>query len=320
MNSWKLKDSSKGHEGLVSDDNFQNSVIFHYPCSSNYDCTYYHSELPPGIYKFEVWGADGGDGMYHSTYTKRPGKGGYSVGAFFINKTTNVYVFVGGKSENGLHPSTRDAKGGYNGGGDAPSDKVGSNNDSGGAGGGATDIRIGDVDLDSRVIVAGGAGGTGFDTSYVNIEITPFGGGLTSSLPRSSGGTGVAASQTTGYQKGNGQKGIIGSLGTTTSGGGGGGYFGGNAIAESYGGQAGGGSSYIDGVFSYGDIVKNATNGESEMPLLNGVGKGNSRHGAARITLVSSVINDKKKITCLQNCYFSSDKNILFYVLLISFS
>ncbi|EAY08616.1 PE-PGRS protein, putative [Trichomonas vaginalis G3] len=317
MNSWRLKDTSKGQESLSSDDNFQNSIILRYPCPSNNDCTYYQSILSPGIYKFEVWGADGGAGTADGYYTQHTGKGGYSIGAYIVNQTVNAYVFVGGKGENATNPSTRPAKGGYNGGGDSPQDQN-FNDDAGGGGGGATDIRIGNIDLDSRVIVAGGAGGTGFDTKYYNIQETPFGGGLTSSLPRGYGKTGTASSQTSGYQKGVGQPGI--NDGTTTSGGGGGGYFGGFTIVGSSAGQAGGGSSYIDGVVSYGSVEKNTINGETAMPVLNGFSVGNNGHGFARITLLSSLVIKEKPISCIQNSYFSSDKNILFYVLLISFS
>ena len=143
---------------------------------------------------------------------------------------------------------------------------------------------------------------------------------MTSSLPRSNGKNGTASSQTSGYQKGDGEPGIHDESRIGTSGGGGGGYFGGLTIVGPTAGQAGGGSSYIDGVISYGSVEKNAINGETTMPVINGFSVGNSGHGFARITLLSSFINNKKCVSCIQNSYFSSDKNILFYILLISFS
>ncbi|EAY08615.1 hypothetical protein TVAG_239750 [Trichomonas vaginalis G3] len=134
MNYWRLKDPSKGHESLSSDDNFQNSIILHYPCSSNNDCTYYQSVLLPGVYKFKVWGAEGGDGLANGAFSRQTGKGGYSIGAYIVNQTVNAYVFVGGKGEDATDPSTRPAKGGYNGGGDSPQDTDPSNNNDAGGG------------------------------------------------------------------------------------------------------------------------------------------------------------------------------------------
>ena len=79
--------------------------------------------LPPGRYRLECWGAQGG---YRSN-TAYGGKGGYSVGELTLNEETTLYVQVGGSGNTGK------TSGGYNGGG-----KRSTYN----GGGGGTDIRI----------------------------------------------------------------------------------------------------------------------------------------------------------------------------------
>ena len=98
--------------------------------------------LPPGRYRLECWGAQGG---YRSN-TAYGGKGGYSVGELTLNEETTLYVQVGGSGNTGK------TSGGYNGGG-----KRSTYN----GGGGGTDIRVGQDDLYARVIVAGGGGSDG---------------------------------------------------------------------------------------------------------------------------------------------------------------
>ena len=98
--------------------------------------------LPPGSYKLECWGAQGG---YRSS-SLYSGKGGYSVGELTLNEETTLYIQVGGSGNTGK------TSGGYNGGG-----KRNAYN----GGGGGTDIRIGQDSLFARVIVAGGGGSDG---------------------------------------------------------------------------------------------------------------------------------------------------------------
>lgn len=185
-----------------------------------------------GIYKLEVWGAQGeGNG----------GKGGYATGSILLTANTTLRIYVGGQS-------------GYNGGG------TGGYN-----GGGATDIRTGTA-LSDRVIVAGGGGGA----SNSNM-VGGAGGGTTGGDGTGSyGGPGGGATQTsggkprsaasTGYNAGGsgslGQGGDGAYSGTSrNAGGGGGGYYGGAGGStdypnysdnDDYGG--GGGSGYIGGV------------------------------------------------------------------------
>lgn len=194
--------------------------------------------LSPCIVVLEVYGAQG---------TVQGGKGGYSKGTYYNEITEDFNVFVGGQN-------------GYNGGG------VGSTCGTqfkGGNGGGATDIRIIDNELSSRIIVAGGGGGghtweAGSSSSYKYVT-GGSGGGL-------SGGDGAKAkggTQTTGYALGQGESGAMtgNSNYQTYSVGGGGGYYGGfkgNCLtrsyqpasgfwqnSDSYLSAAGGGSGYL---------------------------------------------------------------------------
>ena len=103
--------------------------------------------LPKGVYKLEVWGAQGGSYGTNST----GGNGGYSIGIITLTAETVLYIYVGGQGTYNTTPRSFVA-GGFNGGG-----KAGYHY--GGSGGGASDIRIGTDSLYSRVIVAGGAGG-----------------------------------------------------------------------------------------------------------------------------------------------------------------
>ncbi|EGT4785137.1 hypothetical protein DD076_09365 [Clostridioides difficile] len=103
--------------------------------------------LKPGKYKLECWGARGGatgtpheEGFYY-------GKGGYCSGELTLRKKTALYVYVGFDGKKGSQ---------FNGAGYCGS----------ATGGGATDIRLVDGNWDnpqgllSRIIVAGGGGGT----------------------------------------------------------------------------------------------------------------------------------------------------------------
>lgn len=106
----------------------------------NYTGSTQSKTLKPGTYTIECWGGQGG------TYSGCiGGYGGYSKGTITLTKTTTVYISVGGAG------SSSSTAAGFNGGGTGIS--------SGRGGGGATDVRIGQNSLYSRVIVAGGGGG-----------------------------------------------------------------------------------------------------------------------------------------------------------------
>ncbi|EGT4638670.1 hypothetical protein F1257_19695 [Clostridioides difficile] len=199
--------------------------------------------LKPGKYKFECWGGRGGasgtpfaSGFYY-------GLGGYCSGEITLRKETTLYVYVGFDGIRG-YTSVNNRNGHtFNGGG------YGTNR----SGGGATDIRLvgGEWDneqgLLSRIIVAGGGGGT-FDKEYGG-----HGGGLKGELGTSInsavclGGTqfeGGRGYRDDGSCDGSFGKGATRLANPSVYSGGGGGWFGGSRPYHSeYG--SGGGSGYV---------------------------------------------------------------------------
>lgn len=208
----------------------------------NYTGLVQSKTLKPGTYTIECWGGQGGT---YSSYIG--GYGGYSKGTITLTKTTTVYVSVGGAG------SSSSTAAGFNGGGTGIS--------SGRGGGGATDVRIGQNSLYSRVIVAGGGGGAGVTSA--NANPCGCGGGeyggdgsynnTTGSYTTGQNRSGGSASQTAG--------GITWSTGTQATfgqggnasgyscGGGGGGWYGGGGAydsdSDSDGRWGGGGSGYV---------------------------------------------------------------------------
>lgn len=208
----------------------------------NYTGSTQSKTLKPGTYTIECWGGQGG------TYSGCiGGYGGYSKGTITLTKTTTVYISVGGAG------SSSSTAAGFNGGGTGIS--------SGRGGGGATDVRIGQNSLYSRVIVAGGGGGAG--VTNANANPCGCGGGeyggdgyynnTTGSYTTGQNRSGGSASQTAG--------GITWSTGTQATfgqggnasgyscGGGGGGWYGGGGAydsdSDSDGRWGGGGSGYV---------------------------------------------------------------------------
>ena len=189
--------------------------------------------LGPGTYKFEVWGASGGN------LNALGGAGGYASGIIRINKNTKIFVHVGSQGKDNSYGID---SAGCNGGGYATHSQ-------GTSGGGATDIRIGSDYLYSRVIVAGGGGGTGNSmTEYGGFGGGEKGGDGANTIIRAGKGanqyeetTKCADNSTTSCPDG-----IFGFGGNTTgiyAGGAGGGWYGGSASVENEGG--GGGSGYV---------------------------------------------------------------------------
>ncbi len=128
--------------------------------------------LRAGTYQFECWGAQGGD--YNST-NRLGGKGGYSVGTLTISEENIFYLYAGGAGIKTSALSTAQG-GGFNGGGNAYTT---SNSYIMCGGGGASDVRIGQDSLYSRVIVAGGGGAGTYFTSTTGGITGGHGGGLT---------------------------------------------------------------------------------------------------------------------------------------------
>lgn len=198
--------------------------------------------LKPGTYTIECWGGQGGT---YSSYIG--GYGGYSNGTITLTEATTVYISVGGAG------SSSSTAAGFNGGGTGIS--------SGRGGGGATDVRIGQNSLYSRVIVAGGGGGAGVTSA--NANPCGCGGGeyggdgyyndTTGSYTIGQNRCGGSASQTAGGKTwSTSTQAIFGQGGNASGyscGGGGGGWYGGGGAydndSDSDGRWGGGGSGYV---------------------------------------------------------------------------
>ena len=201
--------------------------------------------VPAGVtsVSFDVAGGSGGRDNYSTPAI--PGKGGRVQGTLAVNPGNVLNIFVGGKGGDG---TATGAVGGYNGGANAMFYSFAS----GGAGGGASDIRLGGTGLGNRVVVAGGAGGSGWNDAAVagGHGGTTSGGNSGNNLSGNyaSGGSqfvgGAPATYPTYVPA---SAGSFGNGGAPSiqgiSGGGGGGYYGGGGGLWSGGG---GGSSYTD--------------------------------------------------------------------------
>jgi hypothetical protein len=215
--------------------------------------------LPRGTYRIECWGAQGGStngGGAATGVSKIGGSGGYSAGEITLKSPTTVYINVGGE---GL-PQAISAPGGFNGGGNAAAGSV----IACGGGGGASDVRLGNHSVYSRVSVAGGGGAAGFQECNGSAGVISggHGGGATGGTPIAGGYSariGQGGTQTAGgaggfetYGSGNTGSFGLGGDGSTTGtsangGGGGGGWYGGGAGANGSNCAAGGGggSGYV---------------------------------------------------------------------------
>ena len=226
------KTSSNVIEGKVGKINY--TTNFEYTG----ECTTYIVKSN-GYYNLEVWGAQGGN--YNTTYVG--GLGGYSKGIVHLEKGTTLYVCVGGQPQTVTTTKTA-VPGGFNGGGNGFNRDYSSTYTYGQAGGGATDIRIGQNSLYARVIVAGGGSGS-------NNRISGYAGGGLSGI---SGQSGYAGTQTSAGSGGSfGQGGSASTSGNNYkygASGGGGGFYGGGAgtsysDSTNYDKYTGGGSGYV---------------------------------------------------------------------------
>ena len=273
---YQLVDRSKGVCNVVKR---SDSIVFDYPCAKINDCTPYKLTIQPGKYRFELWGAQGGDSRYwnkDSIRTDSGGKGAYVAGDLNLIGTTELFLFLGGKGEDqaSIVKGVR-AKGGFNGGGNGGNDM---NDDkypeSGAGGGGSTDIRLilDDnelVSLKSRIIVASAGGGavsanaSGYNRSYTDFG---FDGGMLI-------GTGniswCAISNQTSGLFGKGNDGIdLGTYDLTykvggSTGGSGSGYYGGSTFkgfTDYLEGGGTGGSSFISGYEGCSAVEENEDN------------------------------------------------------------
>ena len=219
------------------------TVSYPYPCpDNNITCHPLTITLDPGSWFIELWGAGASNG------------GGYTAGILPLYHKLTVYAYLGGQE---MPTGDNAGYGGYNGGGN--STKIGKfNNIYRQAGGsGATDIRLTIGSYESRIMVAGGAGG-GISCSPYSRE-AGHGGGLIGGAgsyypdiptPDSPGQGGTQSDGGTGQTKGGFGDGASSSPSQNTdcAGAGGGGYYGGGSgYHNEYTGSGGGGSSYISG-------------------------------------------------------------------------
>ena len=228
---------------LVDDNEYVPTNVYNYSYTGKED---FFLVPVTGDYTIEAWGAQGGQSYGNGAYREVGGYGAYSTGKIHLEKRQILYINIGGQGEQAMY--NVDAKGGYNGGGNAAHDhsNEGSNGESAGGGGGASHIAFTSgllSELESKkdqvIMVAAGGGGSAW---YMGGHAGGIESKSTSYTPTN------VATQTSGYAFGIGQ-----SAGTYTSStksydgvaGAGGGWYGG--YTQDVNGRASGigGSSYI---------------------------------------------------------------------------
>ena len=210
----------------------------------------------------ECWGAQGGTLNRDNILG---GNGGYVFGKLSVNSATIFYVYVGQVGSNPDFSTSYYSPISFNGGGQVlhlEKKTGGKKDDVGSSGGGATDIRLtnGTWDnfnsLKSRIMIAGGGGGSGYHSSAAYLP--GVGGGLNGQDAYGSriwtfagtgggqthGGIGYDGSSTYVDMNGVLGKGGKGYGEYDGGGGGGGGYYGGSGGVVDSGS---GGSSFISG-------------------------------------------------------------------------
>ena len=270
-----------------------------------------------GVYKLEVWGAGGGNGIHNSEVVENDYYAGYSSGDITLSKDDKLYIAVGGKGTDATVGNS--SAGGFNGGGAGDWDH--NDDESMGGGGGATSIQnalIGDGELknyennkDNVLIVAGGSAGGGQTEKepYYSQYKLSNGGGYIGGAAGTTNWRGTynaipSATQDSGYAFGLGASGTdITIYNNQEAPGAGGGWYGGYTLTEDYVTTtkfsfAGGGSGYIgsslltnkamycfDCFESKDDDTRTiATTCHEETPTEKCSKKGN---GYAKITLIS---------------------------------
>lgn len=234
-----------------------------------YSGTYKAITLPAGQYKFECWGAQGGS--YSSTYVG--GNGGYAVGTYTTESEITIYLYSGGQGTS-ISSGVTGGAGGFNGGGAGGN---GSTNNStkdfgGSGGGGASDIRIGGIELTNRIIVAGGGGGASGPGSYSNSsKANP-------TFTCASGGAAEVAGTRADYTI----NGYGGDAGTSTAGGfgGRGGYKQSGSNTRLSGGGGGGGAGYYGGGGGGGGATEASLDTGGSDGALGTGGAGGNGYGA----------------------------------------
>ena len=288
---FNLTDYTAGFPNISSN---ETCFIFYFPCTNYSHCTSYEGILPKGKYRLEVWGAEGG--MVYSPLAANPGRGGYAKGIINIPYPTKIFIHLGGSPPRRNDTEKKIVYGGYNGGGV----NINPNGTVQNGGEGATDIRIGNDDLYSRVIVAGG-GGSGGTISLDSQNPGGSGGGFNGEsvdFYAMNGGTQNSAGSCS-FRAHSGDFGYGGNN-SYRGGGAGGGWFGGAASEpNTYEmGGSGGGSGFVYNYtlppsFQYNldkKFMLSKTNlipGNENLPEWDGsFSIGHLGHGVAKITLL----------------------------------
>ena len=316
--------------------NTSDSYTFNYPCSSPIQCSPIKLRFPPGKFRIECWGAQGG-----TPDNVEGGKGGYASGEIELFKYVNAFLYIGAQGYN-CNQYEEDkgciSQKTFNGGGQGKSlyDQSGFRKST--SGGGGTDIRFLKDSLYNRVIVAGGGGGSG------SFKASLYGGagggekgkdGIKSSISENfvqgTGATQTYPGYSAGFdQKGKGDFGIGGNGESDGCGGGGGWYGGGGGKQASSGG--GGGSGFIltdspnslPNLYSFKNKQFSFTNpilkdGEEQFLTpysLQTEEKGHSGNGAIRITILHW--NSNHKYFCYkQNPQIKLSLSALLYIFIL---
>ena len=239
---YSIVDKNIGFENVEKIDS--RTFLFSYPCNSSFDCSPYEVILPHGIYQIECYGAG-------NTQNSNSAGGGYTSGILEVKSPLHIYLYLGSTGEfltiNGYISNDEVFNGG------------GGNLYYGHSGSGATDIRLEKghwknfTSLKSRIMVAGGAGGSECGNGGVGGGLNGGDGKTGNCVYFISTNPGKGASITGG---GDGtfpgrfgyatRPSIISSRDTTNYNCGGGGYYGGGS-SKDMGAGGGGGSSFISG-------------------------------------------------------------------------
>ena len=216
----------------------ENIHLLKYPCESKTTCNPYESDLPRGKYRFSLYGAGGG-----SRVSGYEGLGGFSTGVLSLRTLTHLYFFIGAKG--GCPDFSKGSDSAFGGGGKGFSGTWGY----GCSGGGASDIRLTENNLKTRLIVAGGAGGSGYWPGTSNVYMIGGNGGGESGTKGEDydkSGAGNPGSQTDGGSsiRSKGEFGFGGNITADNGCGGGGGWFGGGGGYSSVS-AGGGGSGFV---------------------------------------------------------------------------
>jgi len=294
--------------------NFKFSIASYIVNTYSYTGNYEKFIVPhDGIYKLEVWGAQGGStggndttGVYQDYIG---GAGGYSVGLITLTSNQELYIVVGGQGNGSCVEEY--CIGGYNGGGNSGVSTEDKKNYTC-SGGGATHIALSNrgilVNYESYqsevLIVAGGGGGAHYHEFGELYSVSGGAGGGINGIDGtlsgySKDGSNIVPNATGGSQTSGGIGGYRGANGLFGQGGsgnscdstecgssgGGGGWYGGGAAGHS---GTGGGSGYI------GNLTDgNTIDGTKTIPTYDGLSTmiGNTGNGYAKITFIEEFDN-----------------------------